>query len=196
MVFAFHRTVAYQVVRRLRVFLANMSPGIRTPMDGVMRQSGSALLLAIDEGAPDHAARVLVADGNVINQKAAVHMLESLGVRADVSANGPEAVAALLRSSYDLVLLDCQMPFSNGLDAAIEIRRSESPLRRTPIIAMTAEAGADCLDDCLASGVDDILLKPVRLEMLAATLRRWIPAIAVYHEGTRQEGTRQPRYEH
>ena len=129
------------------------------------------------ERAPDHSrARVLVADDNAINRKVAVRMLESLGVRTDVSANGRETVEMLLLLPYDLVLMDCQMPFMNGPEAAIEIRQREPPDRHTPIIAMTAETGAECLDDCLASGMDDILLKPIRMETLRATLHRWLPA--------------------
>ena len=127
--------------------------------------------------APSHApARVLVADDNAANRQAAVRMLESLGLRADVSANGREAVDMLRLLPYDLLLMDCQMPFMNGQEAAIEIRKREPPDRRTPIVAMTAETGAECLDDCLASGMDDILLKPVRREKLMATLHRWLPA--------------------
>jgi CheY-like chemotaxis protein len=129
------------------------------------------------ERAPDHSAgRVLVADDNAVNRKVAVRMLESLGLKADVSANGREAVEMLLLLPYDLVLMDCQMPFMNGPEAAIEIRQREPPDRHTPIIAMTAETGAECLDDCLASGMDDILLKPIRMETLRATLHRWLPA--------------------
>jgi two-component system sensor histidine kinase EvgS len=82
----------------------------------------------------------------------------------------------LLLLPYDLVLMDCQMPFMNGPEAAIEIRQREPPDRHTPIIAMTAETGAECLDDCLACGMDDILLKPIRMETLRATLHRWLPA--------------------
>jgi signal transduction histidine kinase/CheY-like chemotaxis protein len=129
------------------------------------------------ERAPDHSpARVLVADDNVINQKVAVRMLESLGLRADVSANGREAAEMVRLLPYDLVLMDCQMPFMNGQEAAIEIRKREPPDRHTPIIAMTAETGADCLDRCLASGMDDLLLKPIHMEELMAALHRWLPA--------------------
>ena len=103
-------------------------------------------------------------------------MLESLGLRADVSANGREAVDMLRLLPYDLVLMDCQMPLMNGQEATVEIRKREPPDRRTPIVAMTAETSADCLDDCLASGMDDVLLKPVRREKLMATLHRWLPA--------------------
>src|ERR1017187_2212190 len=144
------------------------------------RRSLAALAAQVEQHAgraPDHSpARVLVADDNAANRQAAVRMLESLGLRADVSANGREAVDMLRLLPYDLVLMDCQMPFMNGQEAAIEIRKREPPDHRTPIVAMTAETGATCLDDCLASGMDDILLKPVRREKLMATLHRWLPA--------------------
>ncbi len=137
----------------------------------------AAQLKTLAGNAPDHApARVLVADDNAINQKVAVRMLESLGLRADVSANGREAVEMVRLLPYDLVLMDCQMPFMNGQEAAIEIRKREPPDHHTPIIAMTAETGAHCLDGCLASGMDDLLLKPIRMEELTATLHRWLPA--------------------
>jgi CheY-like chemotaxis protein len=144
------------------------------------RGSLAALATRVEQHAgraPDPSpARVLVADDSAANRKAAVRMLESLGLRADVSANGWEAVEMLRLLPYDLVLMDCQMPSRNGQEAAIEIRKREPPGRHTPIVAMTAETGADCLDDCLASGMDDILLKPVRREKLMATLHRWLPA--------------------
>ena len=144
------------------------------------KRSLAALATRVEQPAgrlPDHSsARVLVADDNAANRKAAVRMLESLGLRADVSANGREAVEMVRLLPYDLVLMDCEMPFRNGQEAAIEIRKRESPDRRTPIVAMTVETGADCLDDCLASGMDDILLKPIRREQLRATLHRWLPA--------------------
>jgi CheY-like chemotaxis protein len=143
------------------------------------------------EGVPEHSpARVLVADDSIISQRAAVRMLDSLGLRADASANGREAVEMLLTLPYDLVLMDCQMPLMNGLEAASEIRRREPPDRRTPIVAMSAEIGAACLDDCLASGIDDILLKPVRIEKLRAAVLRWLPAEPVLPAGIPHARTR------
>ena len=142
------------------------------------RQSLAALAAGLDSPARASGhfpARVLVADDNVVNRKAAVRMLESLGLRAHATANGTEAVEMLLSTSCDLVLIDCRMPFSNGHKAAIEIRKREKPDCHTPIVAMTAESGADHLDDCMASGVDDVLLKPIGIEKLRATLRRWLP---------------------
>ena len=129
------------------------------------------------ELSPDRAAvRVLVADDNATNQKVAVSMLQNLGLHADLSAGGWAAVEKLRSKAYDLVLMDWQVPSTGVQEAAMEIRKREPPDRHIPIIAMTAETSADCLDDCLASGMDDILRKPIRMEDLSAALRRWIPA--------------------
>jgi CheY-like chemotaxis protein len=174
------------LVRRLPVARRRAEAGNRAKSEflaNMSHESKCSLLALADQveqhagHEPDHSpARVLVADHNAANRRAAVRMLESLGLRADETANGREAVDMLRLLPYDLVLMDCQMPFMNGQEAATEIRKREPPDRRTPIVAMTAETGADCLDDCLASGMDDILLKPVRREKLMATLHRWLPA--------------------
>jgi CheY-like chemotaxis protein len=121
-------------------------------------------------------ARVLVAGGNANNRGAAVCMLKDIGLRADVAADGREAVERLRLRPYDLVLLDCRMPLMDGIEAAGEIRKHEPPHRRTPIVAMTAETGADCLDRCLSNGIDDVLRKPIRFAELTAAIRRWLPA--------------------
>ena len=75
--------------------------------------------------------------------------------------------------------MDCQMPLMSGQEAATEIRKREPPGNHTPIVAMTAETGADCLDRCLASGMDDLLLKPIRMEALVAALHRWVPTCGI-----------------
>jgi CheY-like chemotaxis protein len=133
---------------------------------------GLACLAAQVGSSPDHlTAWVLVADDNATNQKAAVGMVQSLGLNADGSASGWAAVEMLRLKAYDLVLMD----WPGGREAAMEIRKVEPPERRIPMIAMTGETSADCLDGCLASGMDDILRKPIRMEDLSAALRRWIP---------------------
>ena len=170
------RRLAEAGSRATSEFPSDTSHEIRNRTNGVVGMAG---LLPDTEltSKPDHPpARVLVADENAANRKAAVRMLESLGLRGDVSANGREAVEMLRLLPYDLVLMDCQMPSRNGQEAAIEMRKLEPPDRHTPIVAMTADTGSDCLDDCLASGMDDILLKPVRREELMAALHRWLPA--------------------
>jgi len=123
--------------------------------------------------------RVLVAEDNVINQKVAVRILERMGIRADVAANGKEAVDMMRILPYDIIFMDCQMPEMNGYEAAIEIRRREAPGRHIAIIAMTAEVLADARERCLESGMDDFVPKPIRIESLVDALKHWAPAAQV-----------------
>jgi CheY-like chemotaxis protein len=123
--------------------------------------------------------RVLVAEDNVINQKVAVRILERMGIRADVAANGREVVEMMRILPYDVVFMDCQMPEMNGYEAATEIRRREGPGRHIAIIAMTAEVLAGARERCLASGMDDYVSKPIQIESLVDALKRWAPASQV-----------------
>ena len=88
--------------------------------------------------------------------------------------NGEEAVAAA-SSTWDAILMDCQMPIMDGFEATTAIRALEGDTRRVPIIALTAEALAGDRERCLRAGMDDYLSKPVRAEQLQAALDRWIP---------------------
>ena len=121
-------------------------------------------------------ARLLVAEDNPVNQLVAVRMLEKLGYRADVAANGSEAVDALMRIDYAAVLMDCQMPDMDGFEATREIRRRQSSGRRTPVIAMTAAAAEEDRDRCFQADMDDYISKPVRTEDLGGILAKWVPA--------------------
>ena len=119
--------------------------------------------------------RILVADASAANQKVLVYMLEGLGVRADVAANGREAIEMLRLLSYDLVLMDCRMPEMDGFTATRKIRAKESPEGRTVILAMIAEVSAEDHERLIECGADDVLLKPVRGHQLEAALRKWLP---------------------
>jgi signal transduction histidine kinase/CheY-like chemotaxis protein len=129
-------------------------------------------LTANSSGAP---ARVLVAEDNAVNQKVAVRMLEKLGLRADVAANGNEVLKMLETVPYDLIFMDCQMPAMDGYAATREIRRRETPGQRVAIVAMTAEAMAGAREDCLAAGMDDHIAKPIKPDDLFAALQKWAP---------------------
>jgi two-component system sensor histidine kinase/response regulator len=109
----------------------------------------------------------------VVNQKVAMLMLQKLGLRADVAGNGLEAVQMFAMAPYDLILMDCQMPEMDGYAAAREIRRGEGGDRRVNIIAMTADAMAGARDQCLASGMDDYVTKPIRLQDLFEVLQKF-----------------------
>ncbi len=117
--------------------------------------------------------RILVAEDNSVNQMVAEAMLIKLGYRADVVANGLEAVEALERFPYDLVLMDLQMPEMDGYAASAMIR-NDPRLADIPIVAMTAHAMASDRQRCVAAGMNDYVAKPVKAEVLGAVLERWV----------------------
>ena len=116
-----------------------------------------------------HPLRILLAEDNAVNQKLALRLLERMGYTADVAINGLEAVAAVERAPYDVVLMDVQMPELDGLEASRRIR-SELPARNVRIVAMTANAMEGDREACIAAGMDDYVSKPIRPDELAAAL--------------------------
>ena len=119
--------------------------------------------------------RVLVVEDQALNLEVAQGMLAALGVSVETAANGREALARLALESFDLVLMDCEMPVMDGLSAAAALRRSEPPGRHLPVIALTADATAEGRAASLAAGMDDHLAKPFTREALRAVLARWLP---------------------
>jgi CheY-like chemotaxis protein len=128
---------------------------------------------------PHPKVRVLVAEDSPLNQQVALKQLEKLGYEAEGVADGTEVMAALQRASFDLILMDCQMPEMSGYEATFQIREQErtatseeSPARHLYIIAMTANTEADSREKCLAAGMDDYIKKPVELCQLEAAVHR------------------------
>jgi CheY-like chemotaxis protein len=117
---------------------------------------------------------VLLVEDNKVNQLVGSKVLGNLGYRFDIANNGLEAVAAYESGTYDAILMDCQMPEMDGYEATAAIRRLEQGGIRTPIIAMTAAAMEGDREACIAAGMDDFVTKPVRLEIVAAVLERWV----------------------
>ena len=119
-----------------------------------------------------HPLRILLAEDNVVNQKVASLLLQRLGYRVDIAANGLEVLEAVTRKEYDVVLMDVQMPEMDGLEATRRLR-AQAPLRGKPrVIAMTANAMHEDKKECLAAGMDDFVAKPIRIEELVAALTR------------------------
>ncbi len=114
--------------------------------------------------------RILVADDNLINQKVALRLLERMGYRPDVVANGLEVLEALRRQHYDIVLLDVQMPEMDGLEAARRICAEREPSNRPFLTALTAGAMKEDRERCLAAGMDNYLSKPIKVQELQEAL--------------------------
>ncbi len=142
----------------------------------VLGASGSAAASAaraIDsEFARQVPLRILLAEDNVVNQKVALHLLNRMGYQPDPVSNGLEVLEALRLRSYDMVLLDVQMPEMDGLEAARRIHEEWAEESRPWLTALTAGAMKEDRDQCLAAGMDDYLAKPMNLRELQAALER------------------------
>jgi len=133
--------------------------------------------------------RILLAEDHATNQKLALMLLQRLGYRADVAANGLEAVEALERQVYDVVLMDVQMPEMDGLEATRHIRRQWPGKQGPHIVAMTANAMEGDREACLAAGMDDYVSKPIRVEALVGALSKVRPTEEPGGRGAEENGS-------
>lgn len=123
---------------------------------------------------PTHGTLVLLADDNETNQKVISQQLQMLGYAVDIASNGQEALTMWHKKQYKILLTDCHMPVMDGYQLASLIRKEETQDKRTPIIAITADALKGTRDKCLSSGMDDYITKPIQLDRLKACLDNWM----------------------
>ena len=119
-----------------------------------------------------HPLRILLAVDKVVNQKLAMRLLQQMGYRADLASNGIEAIESVERQTYDVVLMDVQMPEMDGMEASRHITSKYQAHERPRIMAMTANAMQGDREACLAAGMDDYVTKPIRVDSLVQALRR------------------------
>ncbi|MFZ1729158.1 MAG: response regulator [Bacteroidota bacterium] len=134
------------------------------------RKKGAVLDRHLAEKIP---LRILIAEDNPVNQKLVVRVLQQIGYRADVAANGFEVLDALNRQSYDLVFMDIQMPEMDGFEASRRIQKDFPPERQPIIVAVTANAMEGDRERCLEAGMHDYITKPIRLEAMQEAIERW-----------------------
>jgi CheY-like chemotaxis protein len=118
--------------------------------------------------------KILIVEDNKINQRLASRVLQREGFSTEVVSNGIEAVEAVAAGSYDLILMDCQMPEMSGYEASKKIRERESGGERVPIIALTAMVREKDRKKCLESGMDDFLVKPFESTQVVAMIHKWL----------------------
>ncbi|HEY9744175.1 MAG TPA: response regulator, partial [Coleofasciculaceae cyanobacterium] len=140
--------------------------------------------------AQQHPLRILLVEDNLVNQKVALLLLQRMGYRADVANNGLQALETLRRQSYDVVLMDMQMPEMDGLTATRHICQEWQKDARPRIIAMTANAMQGDREECLKAGMDDYVSKPIRVEALIQALTKCQPSRVGEWESER-EGERE-----
>ncbi len=122
-------------------------------------------------------AKILLVEDNPINQMVAQKMLEKVGLKPKLANNGVEAVQLLNEQTFDLVLMDCQMPEMDGFDATREIRKlaiKATDQNLIPVVAMTANVMSGDRERCLEVGMDDYIGKPVQRDQLESVLRKWL----------------------
>jgi len=200
------KPIRHQQLRQCLQMILSLDPQVsssatRDPSPLITRHT-------VEETQAHTQVHILLAEDNVVNQKVAVRMLQKLGYHVDIVVNGQEAVEAVGCTEYDLVLMDCQMPELDGLEATKKIREAENVKRQAlgvgneakepnspnalpltphesphlPIIALTANALFGDRESCLEAGMDDFLSKPVGIEELRAMITKWLP----HHERQNQ----------
>jgi CheY-like chemotaxis protein len=144
---------------------------------GTSKTSASPARTAPTKDSPGGGLSILVAEDNLVNQKLAVAMLEKIGHRVQLAANGEEAFSKWREGGFEVILMDVQMPVVDGFEATRRIRKAEENTGdHIPIIAMTAHAMSGDRERCLKAGMDDYVSKPVTRKAIEQAIARHIPA--------------------
>jgi PAS domain S-box-containing protein len=147
----------------------------RLPLEATSPNAIAAVQPVAEAAAGSRPLRVLLAEDDSINQLVTSKQLEVFGYEVDAVGTGIEAVEALEKTAYDLILMDCQMPELDGYEAARRIRARSGERWRVPILALTAHAMKEDLDRCLEAGMNDYITKPFHSDTLRRALERWLP---------------------
>jgi len=180
-----HASIATHLTKPIRQ--SSLYNSIVTVLDraAVCPSVALSALSDVSQTYPVVCARVLVVEDNIVNQKVARGMLEKIGCRVDVAANGREAVDAILQLPYDLVFMDCQMPIMDGYEATAAVRAYEREHdRHVPIIAMTANALPGDCEWCLEAGMDAYIMKPIKLTDIIEIVKIWGGSRTAHHSVT------------
>jgi CheY-like chemotaxis protein/HPt (histidine-containing phosphotransfer) domain-containing protein len=132
------------------------------------------------ETPPSFEGRIRVVEDNLVNREVVTGMLEAMDLHVTTAPNGRAALDVFARDAFDVILMDCEMPVMDGLEAARRVRQLEArnaAAKRTPIIALTAHALLDVREKCLRAGMDDFLTKPFSETQMAEALRRWLKPV-------------------
>ena len=140
----------------------------------VIRRETAAAAPAPLQSQEKSSGRILVVEDNPVNQKVAAGQLRLLGYQPEIAATGTAAIEMFRHQSYDLILLDCQMPEMDGYEVATTIRRLENKTRRVPIVAITAHTTGGEREKCMSAGMDDFVTKPVSTQRLGQVMARWL----------------------
>jgi PAS domain S-box-containing protein len=170
------RTVGFDAVLAKPVTQSTLLDSLRQLMEGVVREENVAAQDLVAERAlrNEHGGRrILLAEDNLVNREVALELLHDVGLDVDVAENGLVAVKMAAAKTYDLILMDMQMPEMDGLDATAAIRKLPG-YATVPIIAMTANAFGEDRAACIAAGMNDHIAKPAAPETLFVTLLHWL----------------------
>jgi CheY-like chemotaxis protein len=165
------------VARYVRDIVVSVLEGSQSKTPAV--QHGTSPESESRRDTPQSRYRILLVEDNAVNRRVSGRILEKAGYSYDVACDGKEALEAVAHAQYDLILMDCRLPRMDGFQATAEIRRHETEGRRTPIIAMTADAVEGTREKCLAAGMDEYVVKPVTMPGLMGILERYLRSESV-----------------